>query len=71
MDNDTPIKSLIINGVEYAKYSIGLGDSNKVLFIKIIKQIITGDEGESEEYCCELIGLIENIKFFAMGFLNV
>lgn len=61
------IKTLTINGKEYAKYNIDMN----ILFIKVLINIVPNNTGESEDYLASLIGLIEEKNFTGLSFLNI
>lgn len=63
------MKELIINGTVYAKYEI----DNNNLFFKMINQIVKGkrNERQSEDLLIHIIQLVENTKFYWVGYLNI
>lgn len=64
---ETPIKDLTINGTLYAKYTI----DEKILFLKVIKNIGAYTVGESEEIYFNLIRSIEGVAIEGMAYLNI
>lgn len=60
-------KTLIINGVEYAKYQSG-GD---ILYLKVLKNIGKLDERESEDIYANVISVLESKRFKRLSFLNI
>lgn len=68
MNNDTSKKKeLVINNVLYAHYLI----ENKILYLKIRKNIIKDDKKKSEDYLIDLISLIERKKVAYAAYLNI
>jgi len=61
------MKELNINGKIYAKYEI----EGSRLYIKMIIQIVKGNEKQSEDLLIHIIQLIEDIIFFEVAYLNV
>ncbi|HEY0029174.1 MAG TPA: hypothetical protein VGC65_00335 [Bacteroidia bacterium] len=60
-------KSLAINGIEYAKYEVGKG----VLYLKTLKNFGKLTEGESEEFCVNVISALEGERFEHLAYLNI
>lgn len=63
----TKTKSLVINGVTYAKYEIE-GD---LIFLKVVKDIVLGNETASEDIIISIIELVEKKKITRSAYLNV
>lgn len=62
------IKTLKVNDRELAKYFI----QGATIFIKALPPyIIASNVGKSEEYCIQLISLVENITLRQSAYLNV
>lgn len=59
-------KDLVINNVVYATYLI----EDRVLYLKVRKNIIKEDKARSESYLIDLISLIERKKVSYAAYLN-
>lgn len=68
MDNSVEnVKTLTINGVDYAKYDI----DNGIMYLKVIVAIVSDDIGESEDVLSQIIMLIEKTKVKGLAYLNI
>lgn len=61
------MKELIINGEIYAKYEY----EGYHLYLKVIKQLIKGNDEKSENLAVYLIQYVENKKFYCVSYLNI